>query len=377
VIWRADCERIGMALTDQLSAQLDRLAAIEPGPFPFVSLYLNMQANQHGRDYFEPFLRKELPGRVRTYPAGAPERESLETDVKRITGYVTSVDASANGLAIFACGGADLFEAITLAAPIDEHRVYISDQPHLYPLARVLDQFPRYAVLLADSTRARIFVVAGNTMHAAREVEGVKTKRHKMGGWSQARYQRHIENYHQQHIKEVVDTLGRVVADEGIGSVVIAGEESIVSWLREEMPKDLAARVVDVMRLDVHAPERDILEATRAAIRESDAATDRERVAALLDAYRADGLGVVGVEGTLRALEMGQVDELVITAVPDTIDAGEAAEQAQPGERSAEERAADQLIAKARQTAAKTRFIEDGSLLAAVGGVGAFLRFKI
>jgi peptide subunit release factor 1 (eRF1) len=41
-----------------------------------------------------------------------------------------------------------------------------------------------------------------------------------------------------------------------------------------------------------------------------------------------------------------------------------------------EERTADELVAKARQTAARIHFIEDASLLAPVGGVGALLRFR-
>ena len=55
---------------------------------------------------------------------------------------------------------------------------------------------------------------------------------------------------------------------------------------------------------------------------------------------------------------MGQVDELVITASPE-VPAG------------------NELIVKARQTAAKIRFIEDASLLAGIGGAGARLRFKV
>ena len=51
-----------MPILDQLSAKLDRLAAFEAGPFPVVSLYLNTQPDQNGRDHFEPFLRKELGG---------------------------------------------------------------------------------------------------------------------------------------------------------------------------------------------------------------------------------------------------------------------------------------------------------------------------
>jgi peptide chain release factor subunit 1 len=369
-----------MATTDQLTAQLDRLANFEAGPFPVISLYLNAQPNQHGRDNFEPFLRKELSERVRTYGADGPERKSLEADAEKIREYVSTIPASANGVAIFACSGAELFEGVELNAPIDEHRLYISDHPHLYPLAKLADAHPKYVVLLADTQSARIFVVAANAVEKTAEVEGTKTRRHKMGGWSQARYQRHIENYHVQHAKEVIDTLARIVREEAIGSILIAGDEVVVPLLREQMPKEIADRVVDVLKLDIRAPERDVLETTMSTMRQKDSDTDRERVEALLDAYRANGLGVVGAEATARALEMGQVDELVITGVPDSIDPGSvggAPDESRTAERSAEERAADELIVKARQTAARIRVIEDASLLAAVGGVGAFLRFKL
>jgi hypothetical protein len=33
-----------------LMDQLDELVAFEPNGFPFISLYLNMQPDQHGRD---------------------------------------------------------------------------------------------------------------------------------------------------------------------------------------------------------------------------------------------------------------------------------------------------------------------------------------
>src|SRR5436190_20542637 len=113
--------RGGMPVTDALAAQLDRLAALEPGPFPVVSLYLNAQPDQHGRDHFEPFLKKELADRIRTYPAEGPERESLDKDAEKIREYLADLDASANGVAIFTSSGAGLFEAIQLAAPIDQH----------------------------------------------------------------------------------------------------------------------------------------------------------------------------------------------------------------------------------------------------------------
>jgi peptide chain release factor subunit 1 len=367
-----------MPSTDQLAAQIDRLASFDSGPFPVLSLYLNMQPDQHGRDNFDSFLRKELADRVRTYGAEGPERESLERDAERIRDYVRTVDASANGLALFACSGADLFEAIAMAAPVEEHRLYISSSPHVYPLARLADEYPRYAVLVADTHRARLFVVATNAVQARQTVEGTKTRSSNIGGWSQARYQRRVQNDHAQHAREVVAALDRIVKDEGIRSVIIAGDEVIVPLIKGELSKDLAERVVDVTSLDIRAPEHEILEATRAMMQQKDAATDRERVEALFDAYRSNGLGVVGPEATRTALEMGQVDELLIAGVPSAIDAGKAdASAAGAAERSAEEQLADELVVKATQTGARITIIEDAPLLAAVGGVGALLRFKL
>src|SRR3954463_4661905 len=140
-----------MPTIEELQAQLDKLVAVECAPFPVLSLYLDLRPNERGRDQFELFIRNELVERVNSYVESGPERDSLNEDVDKIRAYVSDLDASLNGLVIFACSAADLFEAIPLAAPIDGHQVHIGDQPHLYPLARLIDQFPRYIAVLADT----------------------------------------------------------------------------------------------------------------------------------------------------------------------------------------------------------------------------------
>jgi len=348
-----------MPTADQLTSQLGRLAAADTGPFPVISLFLDLRPNDRGRDQFESFLRKELTERVATYPASGPERDSLEQDAAKIREYVSHLDGSINALALFTSSGADLFEAIPLAAPLDAHRLYISPQPHLYPLARLVDEYPRYLALLVDTHSARIFVFAMNALVKTEAIEGAKTKHHKKGGWSQARYQRHTENFHVRHAKEVVDAVERIVREEEIGSILILGDEVIVPLLREQMPKPLADKVIDVLKMDVRAPEHDVLQATLDALREHDAATDRERVEALVGADRGNGLATVGAENVRKAFELGQVDELVIAAPPE----------------STEE--SNELVRQARATSASVRFIEDASLVESIGGVGAFLRFKL
>ncbi len=179
------------------------------------------------------------------------------------------------------------------------------------------------------------------------------------------------------HAKDVADALARIVRDEHIGTILISGDEVIVPLLKEHLPKDVAECVVDTLKMDTRAPQSEVLEASLGVMREQAAATDRERVDALFDNYRAGGLACVGVEDVLKAFELGQVDELLITGAADSLEAPESAAEESATERTAEERTADTLIVKARQTSAKVRFIQDPALLAAVGGAGAFLRFKL
>jgi peptide chain release factor subunit 1 len=383
-----------------IDQQFARLAAFEPSPYPVISLYLNTQPNQHGRDNYQTFVRKELKARSQTYPARSPEREMLERDMERIASYLENeVRPSANGVAIFACDAGELFEAVQLDAPVDDHWLYVGDQPHLYPLARLVSQYPRYAVVLADTNRTRILVIAQGGIARDQPVEGVKTRRTTQGGWSQARYQRHIENYHLHHIKDVIERLEKIVAAENIDRIIISGDPVVIPLVREQMPKPLAEKVLDEISLGADAAQDEVVKATLETLKEADAKTDREKVDAAVGAYRAGGLGVVGPDRTLLAMTNGQVDELLIAAslasieglgkttaaqmavANDSAIAEPAVEPSMAGEPSNADagtvRLADELVTKAQQTSARICFIEDTALLEPYGGVAATLRYRI
>ena len=383
-----------------LNDQLNRLAAFEPSPYPVISLYLDARPDGRGRDNFQAFVRKELKARAQTFPSRSSERGMLDRDLERIVSYLeNSVEPSANSVAIFACDAAELFETVQIDAPLGDHWLYVGDQPHLYPLARIASQYPRYAVVLADTNRTRILVIANGSVSGDTAIQGVKTRRSSQGGWSQARFQRHVENYHLQHVKDVVAALEKIVMREGIDRVIVSGDPVAIPLIREQLTKPLAEMVVDEVSIPSDAPEADVIARTRESMLEADAKTDRERVDAAVGAYRAGGLGVVGADATLLALTNGQVDELLITAslaslqglrgtraaemaiANDSAIAEPAVEPSAAGEPARAEmgtvRLADELVTKAHQTAARISFIEDPSLLESCGGVAATLRYRI
>ena len=141
------------------------------------------------------------------------------------------------------------------------------------------------------------------------------------------------------------------------------------------------------LRLDITTPEHEVLAATLEALREQDIKDDAEKVERLLDEYRAGGLAVLGAHDTLLALSNAQVDELIISAGLEEVHDEEEeigtplVPDAPITEKDRDQTrtimVADELVTRARQTGANISFIEDASLLADVGGIGAMLRYQL
>lgn len=378
-----------MPTQDQLQQHLDRLAAYDSDGTPVVSVYLDARADQHGRDRYDVFLRKAFKERMRSYEADAAARASLEGDLEQITRYLErDLEPSTNAVALFSASSKGLFEAMQLGAGLDEHWLSIDTQPQLYPLARLGSQYPRYAAVLADTAATRIFVFATGELVDTQEVKGEKTRGRSMGGWSQNRYQRRVDNAHAAQVREAVEVLDRVVKRENIDAIVLAGDDSVLPIFRQELPKHLAERIVEDMHLPALAAAHEVMEATREAMARHNEETDRQKVEMAVAAHRSNGLAALGIEETMAALEQGQVDELLIAASLRDINPRDGAGEADGAEATVERggarieangsaRVADTLVTKAQQTSAKITFIEDGSQLAPFGGAAALLRFKL
>jgi peptide subunit release factor 1 (eRF1) len=224
--------------------------------------------------------------------------------------------------------------------------------------------------LLADTNAARLFVFGTGERLYEKELQSTKVSHTRVGGWSQARYQRHVKNYHLHHAKEIVEVLRQVVHQDKIEHIVLAGDEVIIPVLREQMPPQLLDKVIDVLRLDMTTPEHEIVQAALVSLREQDAKDDEEKVGRLLNEFRSGGLAVVGAHDTLAALATGQVDELIISATVDNVQAEEQevdallAARAPDGEVNGNTTSpavivADELVTRARQISAQVTFTED------------------
>lgn len=385
-----------------LSAMIEKLAAIEPIGLPFVSVYLNAQADNTGQDNYRAWLNTELSNAGADYEQGSEQAESFKLDTERITEFLDNINPSANGVAIFSCGMMDFFETAQFDATIENNRFFAYDRPHIFPLARLVGQNPRFAVVWADTNKADIYVFGGQAATEVQtaddtaqveEIQNVKTQRQQQGGWSQQRFQRRVTNFHQQHAKEVIEILEKLVRDEEIEMVVLSGNETgILQIIQDELPKTLIDKIIGTMNNDQYASENELKAAALEIVQKHDREQDREAVARMIGAKESSELGVTGVSATLAALSNGQVEELLILASPDRIRYNEenveqVLEDYAPGDdnsltdalpdTSEKRLILDELIVRAYNSSARIRFIEETSILSGVGGVGAILRYNI
>ncbi len=160
----------------------------------------------------------------------------------------------------------------------------------------------------------------------------------------------------------------------------------MIPMLREQMSKEVAEKVIDALSLGIDTPEHELLDESLTVFRRHDSLTDMEKVERLLSEYRGDNLGVAGVPETLAALANGQVEEILIASNPEKIqydqDEVEKVLKLYNVEGAIPEldqrTIADELVRRANVlSSARVTFIEDSTRLEQLGGVGAFLRYRI
>jgi hypothetical protein len=345
---------------------LRALAELEPGELPVLSVYLDMRPHATGENPAQRagvvMLKDRLREIEKTYLPRGLELDSIRADAERIDRYLESeFDVAADGVALFACAGRGLFETVEADVPF-AHQVTVAAQPDLFQLARLLDEQETAAVAVVDSNTSRLFVTRrGGLQEVGGTDEDPKyfRTRPRMGGWSQARYQRHNANVRAAFARETAAELERLVADEGATRVVLAGDEVAIPLLREALPPRIDALVEAVVRLDIRAPRDAVAEEVWPVLAEAEAEESRSAADRLVGAVRAGGLGVAGLDATRAALEHGQVDELLL-------DPAEGPDEAMRAE----------LVRLASLTATSVLVVEGHDGLRRLGGVGALLRYR-
>jgi peptide chain release factor subunit 1 len=349
-----------------LRAVMRRLAELESPEAPILSIYVDTRPEAHGerpgRRVELVVMRDRLRDITATYAAHDPARLSLDADVERIERFLEDEPLDGvEGLAIFACHASDLWETIEAPVPF-ESQVGAGPTADLFQLAQLLEESEAAVVALVDTNTCRLFVTRRGSLveRPGPDEPPDEHERRQAGGWSQARYQRHIDMQDRRFAREAAGAIERLVERVHARHLIIAGDERTISVLKPELPPALVAILDHVEHIEMRAGRAEVAAEVApilAAIREAEATEAVERVIA---GVRAGELGVAGVDLVAEALEAGQVHELVID------------ESAKLDEDLRAE-----LVRLAARTAADVVVVKDHQGLLALGGVGATLRYRV
>lgn len=290
--------------------EIARLAALhsEDG---IVSVYIKVDP-QLGYVRGQPAMK--FKGAYSRARRGADERTAaiMEREHGRILSFLESWEQTGRGLAIFASEPDKLWEVHSLEVMVPSS-VSAGSSPDTQFLVRIVDETPRMAVLMLDGGEARLYVgEQGTAVEAARTSEELPN-RHKQGGWSQARFQRHVDFHHSKMLRDVADQVADLFYKKGFDRLALVGVDAATKELAGMLSDPLRQRVIAHLPADFKTEnDSQILERTGELAQEQERSSEVARVNEIVDNAGAGGKGALGLDDTLRAIIEGRVETLVI-----------------------------------------------------------------
>lgn len=369
-------------------ALLRTLADWETSGCPVTSVYLSVDGRRRPRrsDYGVRLdeLIRGARGAVRSLDRDAAR--SVEADLAAVDSFVRGrfERGATRGLAFFSAASAGLWEELRLPRPVRD-RAVVAPQADLLPLEALLETYESLCVAVVDYEKARLLIVELGRIEEESGVWDEVPSRHEKGGWAQARFQRHVDDHRQKHLKHVAEVLFGLLKRRPFSHLVLAGSDEAVADLERELHDYLRQRVRARIHVPIAAPAEEVLGRALAIEEELERERERAKVERLAEAASAGGRAVAGLSGTLAALAESRVGELVVAidlAIPGMA-CRSCGRLAQDGAvcracGAGLERVPDVVeaaVAQAFRQECRVETVTEEGALAELGGIGALLRF--
>ena len=272
-----------------------------------LSLYLNTdpsQGNSEANKLQARSMIKDIP---------------LPQDVEAIQRYLDhEFDWSGRGLAIFTCAAEGLFRAYPLAIPV-RNLVHIGDRPSVKILADLLDNYGGYGVVLVDKQGARLFHFHLGTLLEQEGMVGGEIKHVKRGGSSSmpgvrggaSGQTRGVDEQVDRNIKEEVAFAVHFFESHHIRRILIGGTDENTNRFRGVLPKSWQSLIVGSFPMAMTASHSEVLSKAMQVAAETEARREEGLVGKVIGSVPQGG-AVVGLEATLKAVNVGRVQTLVL-----------------------------------------------------------------
>ncbi len=242
-----------------------------------------------------------------------PQREALKGDLERIRAwFADGFDrGGAAGVAVFAAGLDNFWSTITTSDRLEDD-ARVGGELYLAPLVRNVGRGDGTIVAAVSRERGEVYRLRGGSLKVIADESTDVPGRHDQGGWSQARYERHIDEIVERHWREVAATLDRCVRTLPGARVVLIGAEEMRSDFESVLSNEVRSCIAGWAVAEAHADAQGLLEAAKPVLDEWWRSHDEQ----ILDRWRQEaakkGRAATGWEETLEAASDGRIELLLV-----------------------------------------------------------------
>ena len=282
-----------------------------------LSFYFQPQTPQNRSHREEAILAKELVRNALRDAEKNGKNGSARADLRRIldiAGHLHGNQAKAK--AIFACGNKNIWREFDLPPNLSSTQLFVNNRFHLKPLAALLGAQPRLWVAIVDRQRARLFDLRLNELN---EREGLFRNLPRRGrsdgfaGYDAGHSERRVADEAMHHFKEVAERLKEELEKGTFEKLIVGCQENIWNEFEPHLHTYLKQRLLGHFSAEVSSITMDqIREKANHILQEQLNARRQELVKEVLGQAQRNGFGVTGLRRVLRALEMGEVQSLLL-----------------------------------------------------------------
>jgi peptide chain release factor subunit 1 len=240
-------------------------------------------------------------------------REGLKSDFRRIARWFDDdfERDGARGLVVFAAGPDNFWYTLLLPAPVPD-LVRVDRDFFLAPLVPLVPRMDGTIVAVVGREQGQIFRFrAGRLEPIARHFDEQPYRRHDQGGWSQARYQRHIEKLVQDHLKGVAQELDRSRRRLQRPKIVLVCSEELRSEFMHSLSKEAREAIVGWAQAEAHASADEVLDAVTPVLEKENARDEADTIDRWREEAGRNGRAASGWGATLEAASDGRVELLL------------------------------------------------------------------
>jgi len=238
-------------------------------------------------------------------------------DLDRINEMVESLRGNGGkAKAIFACSKQGFWREFDVPPQLPRTKVLLNQRFHLKPLAAVVDSVHRVCVVLVDRSKARVFEIADDKIAEKLDFVNELTRRGRSDGWGgydAGHVERRQTNEALQHFRVVADYIEHSFQRGGCDRLVVGCHDDIWSEFHPQLHSNARQRLVGHFRIDPKAatPEQ-VKEMALKELAEHEAGVKRGLIQEVIGEAHRNGRGAIGLRRTLRSLEIGEVQTLLL-----------------------------------------------------------------